>query len=329
MDELHEQTVNLLSFQQMPKNVYDTQVAFNMVARYGEQAVPALATIEQRILRHYQKIAGNMAPLPSVMLVQAPIFHGHAFAVYLEMGGAADIETVSKALSGDHVSITLRAEDAPSNVNAAGQNEILVSIVPDANHENGLWLWVASDNLRITATTAVECAKPWSQPVPGARFNDANCHRPDRASLPAWHRLRISRGRHGTTLPAEVKTIAIPAFVNQTQTYKIEQLLTAAVVSELVTRTHYHVLNEANDAADATLRGTVLSSYTSPLTYDSQTGRAASILVIVSMKVVLTDKQGKTLYENPSYIFREQYQVSRDLTSFFEEDSPAVATALA
>jgi outer membrane lipopolysaccharide assembly protein LptE/RlpB len=84
-------------------------------------------------------------------------------------------------------------------------------------------------------------------------------------------------------LPENVRTIAIPAFVNDTQTYKIEQMLTAAVVRELVTRTHYHVLNEADQAADATLRGTVLSSYASPLTYDSQTGRAASVLVIVGM----------------------------------------------
>ena len=43
MDELHEQTVNLLSFQQLPKKVFDTQVAFNMVARYGEHQSPALA----------------------------------------------------------------------------------------------------------------------------------------------------------------------------------------------------------------------------------------------------------------------------------------------
>lgn len=129
---------------------------------------------------------------------------------------------------------------------------------------------------------------------------------------------------HVTTIPSNVQTIAIPAFVNQTQTYKIEQTLTAAVVREMVTRTHYHVVNSATDPADATLSGTVLSTYTAPLTYDSQTGRAASVLVTVSMKVALTDKQGKVLYQNPSYVFREQYQVSRELASFFEEDSPAL-----
>ena len=129
---------------------------------------------------------------------------------------------------------------------------------------------------------------------------------------------------HAAALPDQVRVIAIPSFVNQTQTFKIEQSLTSAVVREMVTRTHYRVVNQAGDDADATLRGTVTSTYTSPLTYDSQTGRAATVLVVVAMKVSLTDKQGKVLYQNPAYVFRDQYQVSSELNSFFEEGSPAL-----
>jgi outer membrane lipopolysaccharide assembly protein LptE/RlpB len=128
---------------------------------------------------------------------------------------------------------------------------------------------------------------------------------------------------HAVTIPDNVRTIAIPAFVNQTQTFKIEQMLTAAVVREFVARTHYRVINQMNDDADAALHGTVVSTYTTPLTYDSQTGRAASVLVVISMKVSLLDKQGKVLYQNPAYLFREQYEVPRDLNSFFQEDSLA------
>ena len=128
---------------------------------------------------------------------------------------------------------------------------------------------------------------------------------------------------HAAQLPENVKTIAVPAFVNVTTTYRIEQMLTASVVREFTTRTHYHILNDANEAADATLRGTVLSTSSTPLTYNSATGQAASVLVVVSMRVSLTDRQGKILYQNPSYLFREQYEVSQDLASFFEENSPA------
>jgi outer membrane lipopolysaccharide assembly protein LptE/RlpB len=92
---------------------------------------------------------------------------------------------------------------------------------------------------------------------------------------------------------------------------------------EFVTRTSYHIENETSADADATLKGWVISTSESPATYDSQTGRAASVLITVNMKVSMTDRHGKLLYENPSYIFREEYQVSQELTSFFEEDSPA------
>ena len=127
---------------------------------------------------------------------------------------------------------------------------------------------------------------------------------------------------HANLLPSDLRTIAIPAFVNQTQTYKIEQTLTSSVVQEFVTRTNYHITQDPK-SADAALHGVVLSTYTTPLTYDTKTGRASSVLVIVSMSVSLKDRQGRVLYENPSYTFREQYQVSQELSSFFEEDSPA------
>jgi len=123
-------------------------------------------------------------------------------------------------------------------------------------------------------------------------------------------------------LPPDLRTLAIPAFVNQTQTYSIEQMLTSAVVEEFTTRTQYRVTADPS-SADAVLHGTVLSSFTTPLTYDSQTGRAATVLVIVSMNVVLSDRHGRVLYQNPLYTFREQYEVSEELSSFFEEDSPA------
>ena len=128
---------------------------------------------------------------------------------------------------------------------------------------------------------------------------------------------------HAAQIPENVKTLAIPAFKNETLTYHIEQMLTSSVVREFNTRTHYRILNDAGDDPDATLTGTVLSTVASPLTYDTATGRAASVLIVVSMKVQLTDRSGKVLYQNQAYLFREQYEVSQDLSSFFEEDSPA------
>jgi outer membrane lipopolysaccharide assembly protein LptE/RlpB len=127
-----------------------------------------------------------------------------------------------------------------------------------------------------------------------------------------------------THIPSTVQTIFIPAFANETRTYKIEQTVTAQVVREFVTRTKFHIVSDPQSASDATLKGTVLSTEVAPLTYDSQSGRASSALVTVRMKVSLVDKAGKVLFENPNYVFREQYQVSRDIASFLDEESPAL-----
>lgn len=159
MDELHEQTVNLLSFQELPKHVFDTQVAFNLSESYGPNATPTLQSIRQRILKHYQRIAGPGALQPSVQLIQAPIFHGHAFSIYLEMEEPVALGDLSQALAGEHVTVTRQTEDSPSNVNAAGQGDILVSLTGDDNYQNGVWMWAAADNLRIAAVTAVEGAE--------------------------------------------------------------------------------------------------------------------------------------------------------------------------
>ncbi len=170
MDELHQQTVNLLSFQPMPKDVFDAQVAFNMVARYGQKSQPSLDSVEARVLRHYRKIAGDDAPQPSLLLLQAPIFHGHALAVYLEMENAVDLSALSLALSGDHVTIPGAEEEAPSNVSSAGQAEIQLSLKPDPAQPNGVWLWAAADNLRLSALTAVECAESMTATRPTGKI---------------------------------------------------------------------------------------------------------------------------------------------------------------
>jgi len=159
MDELHEQTVNLLSFQQLPRTVFDAQVAFNMLDRYGEKSLPSLASVEERIRRHFRVLAGDQVAVPSLMLLQAPIFHGYAFSIYIETSHAMKAEEAAQALKGEHVEIAQGFEDSPSNVNAAGQEQIQVALRADPESSNGLWLWAASDNLRLAAATAVECAE--------------------------------------------------------------------------------------------------------------------------------------------------------------------------
>jgi aspartate-semialdehyde dehydrogenase len=159
MDELHEQTVNLLSFHELPRQVFDTQVAFNLVSRYGQKAHLPLEGAERRVLSHYQRLTAGQALLPALMLVQAPIFHGHAFSIYFEMAEMVSVGDMSQVLAGEHVLVSRGAEESPSTVSAAGQGDILLTCRHDASHQNGIWVWAAADNLRIVAGAAVEIAE--------------------------------------------------------------------------------------------------------------------------------------------------------------------------
>lgn len=158
MDELHEQTVNLLSFQQMPMDVFDSQVAFNMIGRYGQTSSHTLESVERRIAGHLRHLLEGHAPVPSLMLLQAPVFHAHTFSIYVELEKPTSLGDFVQAIAGEHLEIARAVEDSPSNVNVAGKNEILLTIRRDVSHENRFWLWAAVDNLRLAAITAVECA---------------------------------------------------------------------------------------------------------------------------------------------------------------------------
>ena len=109
------------------------------------------------------------------------------------------------------------------------------------------------------------------------------------------------------------------------QAYHTEMAFTQAVIRELNTRTRYRVLTNSTTVptdADATLRGTILTQTAAPLTYDSTTGETSSYLVTITVKVVLTARDGRVLYQNDALPFRKQYQSTQDLSGFIHEDPP-------
>jgi aspartate-semialdehyde dehydrogenase len=163
MDELHQQTVSLLSFQTLPKAIYDAQAAYNMLSGLGENAQISLPNLEARIHRHYQSLGGGRLPALALQAIAAPTFHGHTFSIAVELEHSVEIAALEEALGGDHVDLVLEDTDSPSNLAATGQNDVLVRLRPVLEGRNPtrvtrFWLWAASDNLRLYAQNAVECA---------------------------------------------------------------------------------------------------------------------------------------------------------------------------
>jgi aspartate-semialdehyde dehydrogenase len=163
MDELHQQTVNLLSFQSLPRAIYDAQAAYNLLSGFGEAAKVNLGALEARIRRHYEALGAGRWPLLALQAIAAPVFHGHTFSIAIELERPLDIPLIEDALNGDHVDLVFEDTDSPSNLAATGQNDVLVRMrtVQDGRNPaqaSRLWLWAASDNLRMYAQNALECA---------------------------------------------------------------------------------------------------------------------------------------------------------------------------
>lgn len=127
-----------------------------------------------------------------------------------------------------------------------------------------------------------------------------------------------------SALPKTVHVIAIPALENKTTSYRIEQKLTAATVHEFLARTNFRVVSNPDDG-DAVLRGKVVSLEAVPLLFDTATGRATTMLVTVKCEVTLTERATeKVLYHTDNFVLRNEYEISTDLKSFFEEQDPAL-----
>jgi outer membrane lipopolysaccharide assembly protein LptE/RlpB len=125
-------------------------------------------------------------------------------------------------------------------------------------------------------------------------------------------------------LPSTVHTLAVPVFQNATQSYHTEVAFTQAVIKEFSSRTSYHLVRDNDPDADATLNGTITSFQVVPLTYNSQTGQSSSFLVTIRARVTLTDRNHKVLFQNSTYLFRQQYETTEDLVTFILEDPSAV-----
>jgi aspartate-semialdehyde dehydrogenase len=163
MDELHQQTVSLLSFQSLPRAIFDAQAAYNLLCAFGENAKAGVAPTEARIRRQYAALAGRRLPAIAIQVISAPVFHGHSFSIAVELERSVDIATLEEAMGGDHVDLVLEDTDSPSNLAATGQNDVLVRLrmepgVRNPNESSRVWVWAASDNLRLAAQNAVECA---------------------------------------------------------------------------------------------------------------------------------------------------------------------------
>ena len=159
VDELHQQTVGLLAFQPLQKEVYDAQVAFSLRVELGGASKVDLERVRSVILRQASLLTGGEGSL-AIQIVQAPVFHGYAASVFVQMEDAVDEGTVRTALHGDLLQVSSEGDGSPSNESAAGTGEMLLNVRSEGvGVGSGFWVWLVGDNLRLAVRNAAGCAR--------------------------------------------------------------------------------------------------------------------------------------------------------------------------
>jgi aspartate-semialdehyde dehydrogenase len=163
IQELQKQAVALLSFKPLPKDVFDAQVSFNMLSQYGSEAAFSLEEIEQKIDRHLASLlAPSGAPMPSLRLIQAPVFHGYSISAWVEFEENPGTDAIFQALASANIDVRTKDHEPPTNVGVAGQGGITVgTITQDRNQPRAWWFWVVADNLQIAAENAWEVVREY------------------------------------------------------------------------------------------------------------------------------------------------------------------------
>lgn len=159
VEELERQTGQLLSFQGVGRPVFDTQVAFNMVDRFGPASAQKLEAIRERVRMETKASLVKKAAMPAIQMVHAPVFYGTAFSAWAELEAGADAAKIAGALS-DAGFMPAEGDGGPSNVGATGEKSIvLAKPEADPSQPGGWWFWGAADNIRLPAANAVKLAE--------------------------------------------------------------------------------------------------------------------------------------------------------------------------
>ena len=163
MDELFEQTKDIYANKNIEKKKFTKQIAFNAIPHIGSFIENGNTEEEEKMINETKKILDPNINV-SATCVRIPVFISHAESINLELDSPITIEKTKKILSEfEGISVVDHQKDEGyiTQVEAAGEDKVYISRLRlDESVDNGLNLWVVSDNLRKgAALNAVQIAE--------------------------------------------------------------------------------------------------------------------------------------------------------------------------
>lgn len=165
MDELMDQTKDLLAFRDITTKVYPYQIAFNLLPHIGSFNEEGDCSEEIKIAKETRKILGAPHLRVTATTVRVPVLRCHSEAINIELErplNANEARAVLAAMPGVLVYDDPAKKLYPMPLDATGKDEVYIGRVrEDGSITNGLNLWVVSDNLRkgaaLNAIQIAEC----------------------------------------------------------------------------------------------------------------------------------------------------------------------------
>lgn len=163
MDELFTQTRAIFVNDEIKKEAFHKQIAFNVIPQIDVFMEDGMTKEEWKMAAETKKILDVKIKV-SATCVRVPVFIGHAEAVNVEFEkpiSAAEARAALKAAKGVTVIDRLHEDGFVTPVECAGEDSVFVSrIREDISVENGLNMWIVADNLRKgAALNAVQIAE--------------------------------------------------------------------------------------------------------------------------------------------------------------------------
>jgi len=134
-----------------------------------------------------------------------------------------------------------------------------------------------------------------------------------------WHLV----GRGAGALDPRIKVIAVPSFGNDTKKEEVDVRLTEAVTNELLRRGRFTVVPD-KAGADAVLEGVVKGFDTANVAFDDS-GKVTRAEVRITAGFVFRNLVADRVeWENPSFVFRQEYDVVGDPKTYTDQEIVAI-----
>lgn len=161
IEELQQQTVSLLSFKQLNKAIYDEQLAFNVLARFGDEAPLSLQSIQEGIESHLVSLLSPTpaVPMPNLRLLQTAVMHGQTVSLWVLFAERPSLPAIEAALNYEPFDFRGEGTTQPNPVGMASQTGIAAgALEADRNEARAIWLHAAADNFRLVSQNAISVA---------------------------------------------------------------------------------------------------------------------------------------------------------------------------